>query len=184
MTAALTVRVAARGDVPALVALAAETFPLACPPGTEPDAIAAHIRQHLGPPAFEAWVADDAASVVVADGDDALAGYAVVLTGPCGDSNAARALSKIGVDTSRVHELSKIYVRSSTQGTGAAGALLEASATAAWSAHGDLPMWLGTNEANARAQAFYARHGFAVVGSRTYRVGGQDHSDVVMLRGA
>ncbi|WP_082096834.1 GNAT family N-acetyltransferase [Demequina gelatinilytica] len=184
MSPALAVRAAALADVPALVALAAETFPLACPPGTPPETIATHIRDNLGAHAFEAWVADDAATVAVADGDDAPAGYAVVLAGPCGDRDAARVLAGIGVSVDRVLELSKIYVRASSQGSGVAGALLDAALSVASSTHGDLPVWLGTNAANSRAQAFYARHGFTVVGSRTYRVGGQDHSDVVMLRGA
>ena len=65
---------------------------------------------------------------------------------------------------------------------GAAGALLEATLDAVRTAHGAGPAWLGTNADNARARAFYARHGFALVGERTYRVGGQDHADVVMLR--
>ncbi|WP_062389232.1 GNAT family N-acetyltransferase [Demequina iriomotensis] len=184
MTSPLTVRAAARADVHALVRLAADTFPLACPPGTDPAAIAAHLRDALGPAAFEAWLGDDAATLMVAARDDALVGYALVLTGECGDEDASGPLSSAGVDTARVHELSKIYVRASTQGTGAAGALLEAAVAAASSTHGDLPVWLGTNEANARAQAFYARHGFAVIGGRTYRVGGQEHADVVMLRAA
>ncbi|WP_062299089.1 GNAT family N-acetyltransferase [Demequina maris] len=182
MTTTLTVREASAEDVAALVAVAAETFPLACPPGTDPGAIRLHLRDRLNADAFAAWVADPAATLVVADDGAALQGYALVLTGRCVDEDAAETLAGVGVDIAHVHELSKIYVRASAQGGGAASALLDAAATAASSAHGDLPMWLGTNVANARAQAFYARHGFEVVGGRTYRVGDQDHSDVVMLR--
>ena len=46
----------------------------------------------------------------------------------------------------------------------------------------DRAVWLGTNGENARAQAFYRKHGFAVAGSRTYVVGGESHDDVVMVR--
>ncbi|MDN4476077.1 GNAT family N-acetyltransferase [Demequina sp. SYSU T00192] len=184
MTGTFAVRDATLADVPALVAVAAETFPLACPPGTDPEAIRVHLRDRLNADAFAAWVADPTASLVVAEDDAAVQGYALVLTGRCGDDLAAESLAGLGVDTSRIHELSKIYLRADAQGGGAAGALLEAATSAASSAHGALPMWLGTNVANERAQAFYRRSGFEVVGGRTYRVGGQDHTDVVMLRRA
>ena len=45
-----------------------------------------------------------------------------------------------------------------------------------------LPFWLGTNGRNERAQAFYRKSGFEVVGRRTYRVGDLEHDDVVLLR--
>jgi len=178
----VTIRPAAPGDVDALVDVAAATFPLACPPGSHPDAIAAHIRERLGVPAFEAWLADPGATLLVAEGAGRLDGYALALTGPCSDAEAAVALEARGVATGRIHELSKIYVRPEAHGGGAAGALLEATLDAVRTAHGAGPAWLGTNADNARARAFYARHGFALVGERTYRVGGQDHADVVMLR--
>ncbi|WP_169816442.1 GNAT family N-acetyltransferase [Demequina soli] len=175
-------RAAAPADVPALVELAAATFPLACPPSADPVAIRSHIATRLNADAFVAWVADASATLMVVDGAGRLDGYALVLTGRCGDASAAPSLAAQGVDTATLHELSKIYVRASAQGGGVAPALLEGALAAAVEAHGALPTWLGTNKANARAQAFYARHGFAVVGGRTYVVGGQEHADVVMLR--
>ena len=36
------------------------------------------------------------------------------------------------------------------------------------------------NQENARAQRFYGRHGFAVVGAKRFRVGDRDESDFVM----
>ena len=41
-------------------------------------------------------------------------------------------------------------------------------------------VWLGVNQENARAQRFYGRHGFAVVGAKRFRVGDRDESDFVM----
>ncbi|WP_062290506.1 GNAT family N-acetyltransferase [Demequina phytophila] len=182
MGAVLTAREATAADVPALVAVAAETFPLACPPDTDPEAIRIHVRDRLGVPAFAGWVADPAATAVVAEDDAGVQGYALILTGRCDDAGASETLAGVGVDTARVHELSKIYVRAAAQGGGGARTLLEAALARASSTHGDLPTWLGTNVANARAQAFYAKAGFEVVGQRTYLVGGQEHFDVVMLR--
>ncbi len=56
-------------------------------------------------------------------------------------------------------ELYAIYVRAAHQGTGVADRLLRA-------AIGDAPAYLWVFEANPRAQAFYARHGFRPDGAR------------------
>lgn len=56
-------------------------------------------------------------------------------------------------------ELFAIYVRAAHYGTGVGVQLLEA-------AIGDAPAYLWVFEANARARAFYARHGFEPDGAR------------------
>ena len=184
------VRAAVPADVPALAALAAATFPLACPPSTTAEAIAAHIATALHPGVIAGWVADPRCTVVVApagdgaDGAGALDGYALATYGECSDAEAAGSLVEAGVPRGPVHELSKIYVRAEAHGGGLAGALMEAAVAGARAAHGDGAVWLGTNGQNLRAQAFYRRHGFVTVGSRTYVVGGNPESDVVMLRRA
>ena len=43
-------------------------------------------------------------------------------------------------------------------------------------------MWLGVNQLNARAQAFYTRSGFAVVGTKHFQVGGRLEDDYVLER--
>ncbi|WP_084040466.1 GNAT family N-acetyltransferase [Demequina sp. NBRC 110053] len=182
MNSPLTVRPATVTDVPALVELAAVTFPLACPPSTTAEAIAEHLRVKLSAEVIGGWVAREDSTVVVAADGDRLCAYALVVTGPCGDPLAARALATVGVDPDHIHELSKIYALPAQQGSGIAAALLDACVAAAVDAHGEAPVWLGTNSENARAQAFYRRCGFEVVGERTFNVGGRDESDVVMLR--
>lgn len=177
------VRLATPADVPALAELAAATFPLACPPHTTAEAIAAHIAKALNPTVIAGWVADPTCTVVVAPGeDDALGGYALATFGPCADPEAAIALATRGIVPDPVHEISKIYVRATAQGGGLAGTLMEAAVAGTREAHGEGPIWLGTNAENLRAQAFYRRHGFETVGSRTYVVGGNPESDVVMVR--
>jgi tRNA (guanine37-N1)-methyltransferase len=47
-------------------------------------------------------------------------------------------------------------------------------------ARGAAGVWLGVNGENLRAQAFYRRSGFEVVGDRTFRVGDQQHHDLVL----
>lgn len=43
-------------------------------------------------------------------------------------------------------------------------------------------MWLGTNEENARARRFYAKHGFEPVGTKRFRLGDRYEHDVVFER--
>ena len=43
-------------------------------------------------------------------------------------------------------------------------------------------IWLGVNQQNARAQAFYVRSGFAVVGTKHFTVGTRVEDDYVLER--
>jgi ribosomal protein S18 acetylase RimI-like enzyme len=46
---------------------------------------------------------------------------------------------------------------------------------------GATSLWLGVWERNARAQAFYRRHGFGKVGRHTFVVGNDPQTDDVLL---
>lgn len=180
------VRVASREDAPSLAELAALTFPLACPPGTSPEAIAAHVATHLGPASFRAWATSPEHVLLLAettpalpDGVPAVLGYALLVRGAPDDTDVARA---VGHHVSV--ELSKIYVHPDALGTGVAGTLMDAVLDAAATLGPGTALWLGTNGRNERAQAFYRKHGFETAGSRTYVVGGEEHSDVVMVHRA
>jgi len=43
-------------------------------------------------------------------------------------------------------------------------------------------LWLGVNQENGRAQRFYAKHGFSVNGTKTFRLGSRIENDYVMVR--
>jgi ribosomal protein S18 acetylase RimI-like enzyme len=43
-------------------------------------------------------------------------------------------------------------------------------------------VWLGVNQENQRAQRFYAKAGFAVSGTKTFRLGEHIENDYVMVR--
>ena len=178
----LGLRIARPADLEELTALAALTFPLACPPSSTPEAIAAHVAAKLNPTVLASWMSREDCTLMVAESDGRLAAYALVVTGPCADTMAAASLQRTGIDVATIHELSKIYALPGVHGGGVAARLLEAVIGAAAARHGELPVWLGTNDENLRAQAFYRRHHFAVVGHRTFHVGGRDESDVVMVR--
>jgi ribosomal protein S18 acetylase RimI-like enzyme len=59
--------------------------------------------------------------------------------------------------------------------------LLELTAATAkeWGAR---RVWLGVNQANLRAQRFYAKNGFKINGTRTFQVGADRENDYVMVR--
>ncbi|MEU2202236.1 N-acetyltransferase [Isoptericola sp. NPDC019482] len=183
----------ARADESAHVAwLAALTFPLACPPGTSVATMAAHVATHLSPAAVHGWVRSDTHALLVAvDGDQdsrggrdeptTPLGYALVSCGEPGGDEERRVL-RSAVGPGPYVELSKIYVHPDVLGGGVAARLLDAAVSAAAELGGRAPLWLGTNGQNARAQAFYRKHGFEIAGTRTYDVGGARHDDVVMIR--
>jgi diamine N-acetyltransferase len=175
----LTVRIAAPDDAVALAELAAETFPLACTPGTSAEAIAEFIAEHLTVARFEQYLGDHARILLVAqepEPDARLIGYAMLVTGEPADADAAAA-----VTARPTIELSKFYARAAAHGTGVAALLMAASVEAA-SARGAASMWLGTNEQNARALRFYEKHGFSTVGRKRFRLGDRLEHDWVLER--
>lgn len=163
-------------DVPALAALAAQTFPLACPPSSTPADHAAFVAAHLTPERFTAYLADDARDLLVADDAGALVGYTMLVAGEPADPDVAAA-----VPLRPTVELSKCYVLPGAHGAGVADALMAGSLDAART-RGAAGVWLGVNGENTRAQRFYLRSGFTVVGTRTFRVGTQQHHDQVLHR--
>ncbi|MFV2145036.1 GNAT family N-acetyltransferase [Isoptericola sp. G70] len=167
--------------------LAALTFPLACPPGTPVPTMAAHVAQHLTPGHFARWSTSPEHVLLVAESPTGAGdtggpvGYALLVRGePSGTKELAVLRAAVGPGP--YVELSKIYVHPDHLGTGTAGRILSEATDEARRLAPGSPLWLGTNGENARAQAFYRRHGFDVVGRRTYDVGGVQHDDVVMLQ--
>ena len=77
-------------------------------------------------------------------------------------------------------ELSKMYVLPDAHGAGVSAALM-ATALDTSRALGAACVWLGVNQENQRAQRFYAKHGFTVSGTKTFRLGGQIENDYVMV---
>ena len=66
----ISIRVAERADAAALAELAAETFPLACPPSTTPEAIAAFIAEHFTVDRLAGHLEDADRVVLVAEEPD------------------------------------------------------------------------------------------------------------------
>src|SRR5690606_31397820 len=172
----MRVRRADHADVEALAALAALTFPLACPPHTTDDAKAAFIAAHLSEASFTRYLDDPARVIFVAEAEGALAGYTMLVTGEPTDADVAAA-----VTLRPTVELSKCYVHPGAHGAGVASALMTESLAEA-AASGARGIWLGVNQLNARAQRFYGKHGFTRVGVKRFLVGERYEDDYVYER--
>jgi ribosomal protein S18 acetylase RimI-like enzyme len=172
----MAVDVAGAADTEELAAVAATTFPLACPPSSTPPNIAAFIDANLSAARFAEYLADPDRVVLAARDRGRIIGYAMLIRGIGDDADVARAVA-----VRPTAELSKMYVLPERHGAGAAAALMESALThAGGMAAGSV--WLGVNRENRRAQRFYAKHGFTINGTRAFRVGEHIESDYVMVR--
>ena len=78
-------------------------------------------------------------------------------------------------------ELKRIYTLSRFHGGGVGNALMERAVSHARN-EGYLRLLLGVYSGNARAQAFYAKQGFAPIANRQFQVGDRLYDDVVLAR--
>ena len=103
-------------------------------------------------------------------------GYTMLLHGEPSDPDVARAIHH-----RPTVEMVCFYVHPGHHGSGTAGLLMEHTLAAA-DATEARGAWLGVSEENARANAFYARHGFEPVGRKRSRIGETWEDDVVRER--
>lgn len=170
------VRTAQAGDVAELADVAAATFPLACPPSSTPENIAAFIAANLSADRFDEYLRDPERAVFVAHDDTRLLGYTMLIRGVIDDADVQRA-----VPERPAVELSKCYVLPDVHGSKVAATLMDASVGFARDL-GARCVWLGVNQENGRAQRFYRKHGFEVSGTKTFRLGERTESDYVLVR--
>lgn len=188
------IRRASAADAAALHEVAAATFALACPAGTLQRDIDEFIATVLSEQSFGAYLADPDRELFVAEVPETeapeteapgaeepghtqgLDGYLMLVHGEPADEQVAAALG-----ARPTAEISKIYVRREAHGAGIAGELMAAALEAA-RRRGAEAVWLGVNQFNARANAFYERQGFALVGTKRFLVGAQWHDDFVRER--
>lgn len=176
----VTVRSAVPADAERLSAFARRVFDETFAADNAPADMAAYLDSAFTPALQGAEVRDPGAAILLAevaadaagDGRLALAGYAhLVLDGDAPACVAGPAPA----------ELKRFYVDRALHGRGVAAHLMDAAiATAA--ARGARTLWLGVWERNARAIAFYAKHGFADVGAQRFVLGSDVQTDRVMAR--
>lgn len=172
----IDVTAAVDADLPELADVAARTFPLACPPAVTPDNIAAFVEENLSQSRFRDYLVDPERVVLVARTGASITGYAMLIRGVPDDPDVQRA-----VEPRPAVEVSKIYVLPEHHGSGVATALMSEAVRKA-DELGAAAVWLGVNQQNQRAQRFYAKHGFSVSGTKTFRLGAAIENDYVMVR--
>jgi diamine N-acetyltransferase len=133
----------------------------------------AFVAEHLTAQRFEEYVADPGRAVLVAEDDGVAVGYVMLVHGEPYDADV-RAVVRHRPTT----ELSKIYVLPNAQGGGVARQLLDAALEVARAIEA-AGMWLGTNQANVRAQRFYEKSGFERIGTKRFHVGDRWEDDFV-----
>ncbi|MFE5285399.1 GNAT family N-acetyltransferase [Nocardia sp. NPDC056611] len=175
MSDAVAIEPAVADDADELAAVAAVTFPLACPPGSTPEDMAAFIAEVLSADRFREYLDDGERSVLKAVLDEKIVGYALLNAMPPANPDVAAVVTQRPVT-----ELSKMYVLPGQHGNGVSAALMRAALQTARTG-GDIAVWLGVNQDNVRAQRFYTKHGFTVAGTKTFTVGSRLHHDYVML---
>lgn len=163
-------------DAALLHSLAEKTFPLACPPGSPPEAIADFIAHQLSAECFAEYLSAPERELYIVEVDGEPSGYTMVLYGVPSDADVAAS-----VTAHPTAELSKFYLLAAAHGSGAAAVLMEATVEAA-RARGVASVWLGVNDQNARANRFYEKSGFVTVGRKRFRLGERWEEDFVRER--
>jgi ribosomal protein S18 acetylase RimI-like enzyme len=170
------VAAATAADLHELADVAAQTFPLACPPSVGGDDVAAFIAENLSEQKFRGYLTDPDRLVLAARDDRRMVGYAMLIRGVPDDDDVQRAVTQ-----RPAIELSKMYVLPDRHGGGVSAALMSAVLGGAHEL-GNRVVWLGVNQQNRRAQRFYGKHGFTVSGTKTFRLGVTIENDYVMVR--
>jgi diamine N-acetyltransferase len=140
------------------------------PNGIRPD-LAREVLQQHSTEAFAAALARDDQRLVVAERDGHLLGFAHWRPGAAHE----------GVPARRPAELFRLYVLQRFTGTGLGTQLLRAAEAAAAEEGADT-LWLTAWAGNERARAFYARRGYADVGTTAYVIEGIAYENRLFAR--
>ena len=172
----ITIRRATDADAVTLSRFAERVFAEAFAADNDPDDMAHYMSGAFTVERQAAEIADPASVVLLAElaggaGTPTLAGYAHLQEVPPPPQVA-------GI---RPLELKRFYIDAPYHGRGFAPVLMAAVVRAAVD-QGARTLWLGVWEHNARAIAFYRRHGFERVGEHEFMLGSDRQTDWLMAR--
>jgi ribosomal protein S18 acetylase RimI-like enzyme len=166
------IRPATVADAAALAEFGARTFFETFESDNRPEDMAMHLARAWHPDLQRAEIEDAGLDTLLAcDGAGRLAGFAQLRA----------AHPPAGIAVRNPVELKRFYVDKPWQGQGLARQLMDAVDRKARD-RGASELWLGVYERNERAQAFYRKCGFRIVGSQIFVVGTDPQRDHVMLR--
>ena len=164
------VRRASHSDAGLLVSLGARTFSETFASVNTPEDMAAYLSTAFSPAQLAAELADTQATFLLAEVTGLAAGYAKL----CGAAEPPRC-----VTGANPVELARLYVLQQWLGEGVGRILMQSCIDEARRA-GYRTMWLGVWERNWRAQAFYRKWGFRVVGEHIFQLGSDAQTDWLM----
>ncbi|QYO66393.1 GNAT family N-acetyltransferase [Leptolyngbya sp. 7M] len=140
-------------------------------PKNAPDDLAAYMAKAFSREQIESELADENNIFLLAEIDDEPAGYARLIFGA----------TEEGITAERPIELNRLYSHQKFLGKGVGQALMDACFARGRGLGCDV-MWLGVWEFNPRAQRFYEKNGFRVVGSHVFLLGSDPQTDLLMQR--
>lgn len=166
-----TIRRADARDAGLLAELGARTFSETFAADNTPVDLATYLAASFSPEKQAAELADPHTTFLVAEIDEAVTGYAQI---HAGDVPAC-------VTGPKPVELVRLYASRESLGRGVGHELMRACVNEARRARHQT-IWLGVWERNERAQTFYRKWGFRVVGEHTFRLGSDPQNDLIMER--
>jgi len=140
-------------------------------PKNAPDDLAHYMRQAFSSEQITAELSDPKSIFLIASIDEKAAGYAKLVV----DN------TEPGITATRPIELSRLYSHQEFLGKGVGQNLMDACFERAKNDGHDV-MWLGVWEYNPRAQRFYEKNGFRVVGNHTFQLGSDAQTDLLMQK--
>ncbi|HVF29557.1 MAG TPA: GNAT family N-acetyltransferase [Pyrinomonadaceae bacterium] len=173
MPMTLSLRRATVDDAKVLTDLAYTTFwdAFAHHPKNAPDDLNHYMRQAFNVEQISSEL-DDATNIfLIAEMDGEAAGYSKLILGNI----------EPGITAERPVELQRLYTHQRHLGQGVGQRLMDACFEKAREEDRDV-MWLGVWEYNPRAQRFYEKNGFRVVGSHVFQLGDDSQTDLLMQR--
>lgn len=173
MSDQINIRQAGLDDAKLLTDLAYTTFwdAFAEHPKNAPDDLNHYMRQAFNVEQIALELADEKSIFLLAEIDGALAGYSKLIV----DS------IETGIEAEHPIELSRLYSQQKFLGQGVGQTLMNACFDHAREDSHDV-MWLGVWEYNPRAQRFYEKNGFRIVGKHTFQLGNDPQTDLLMQR--
>ncbi|MCE4556337.1 GNAT family N-acetyltransferase [Roseateles cellulosilyticus] len=168
MPADLKIRPARASDAAPLAAFATRSFTDTYRGLDDPQDIADYVAEHFRPDVVAGILADSACTVLLAEADGALAGYAIVrdIAPPACVTRPAPL------------QLWRLYLGTDFIGHGLGSRLMAAAHAEAYR-RGGQTLWLGVYDRNVRAVEFYKRAGFRQVGTRDFLFGGRIYIDPI-----
>ena len=165
----MLVRPGQLGDAERLAALAIQVWLHAYATDGISSSIAGYVLSEFTADRFEARLSEASSAVFVAEIDRNLVGYAI-----------ATANTSCPIAAAAKVELATLYVQEHFVGNGIGSSLLQQAEL--WTRQrADSTMWLTVNSRNSRAKAFYAKHGYTTLGVTYFRLGQEDHENLVLV---